>query len=121
MERSSRRRLRALGLGAAAAALVAAPAAIAAFTSDATTANVTLGSASEPSIVLGGLKGVGNARVPWIALSEPQNATGPKQVFVEKFAAGAFSLQGTSLNFNPLVDASHPSIDFAGKGFTVPW
>jgi hypothetical protein len=122
MNRSSRRRRRALGLlGAAAAALVAAPAAIAAFTSDGTTANVTLQPGQEPSIVLGGLKGVGNARVPWIALSEPQSSGAPKQVFVEKFAGGAFSLQGTALNFNPLVDATHPSIDFAGKGSSVPW
>ncbi|MDX6646659.1 MAG: hypothetical protein QOK40_2386 [Miltoncostaeaceae bacterium] len=121
MQRSSRRRLRALGLGAAAVALAAAPVAIAAFTSDGTTANATLASAGEPSIVLGGLKGVGNARVPWIALSEPQNVGGPNQVFVQKFAGGVFTLQGASLNFDQQVAASHPSIDFAGKGVTVPW
>jgi hypothetical protein len=122
MERSSRRRLRALGLGAAAAALVAAPAAIAAFTTDGTTANVVpVQPAGDPSIALGGLTGAGTARVPWIALTQPQSGGGPRQLFVEKFAAGGYALQGASLNFNPLIDATHPSIDFAGKGFTVPW
>jgi hypothetical protein len=120
--RRSRLKLRSVTVGAAALAAVAAPA-YAAFTLDGTTANVpgNLQPAGEPSVVLGGLKGVGNARVPWLAQTEPNPGGGPRQVFVEKFAGGAFSLQGDSLNFNPAEEGNHPSIDFAGANSSVPW
>jgi hypothetical protein len=123
--RPRRRRLRlsAWAVGAAALTAAAAVPAVAAFVIDGTVANVpgNLQPASSPSIVLGGLKGHGNARVPWIAQLEPAPSGGPDQVFVEKFAAGQFSQQGDSLNFDTAQHATHPDIDFAGSNFSVPW
>jgi hypothetical protein len=115
-------RLRTLALGATALSALAAPA-LASFTLDGTTANVpgNLQPASEPSVVLGSLKGHGNARVPWLAQVEPNSGGGPTQVFVEKFAGGQFSVQGDSLNFDPNRHVTHPDIDFAGANFSVPW
>jgi hypothetical protein len=118
--RRRRLRLRSLALGTVALSAAAAPA-YAAFQLDGSTANVNAQAASEPSLVLGGLKGHGNARVPWLAQVEPNAGGGPTQVFVEKFAAGKFSLQGGSLNFDPAQGVTHPDIDFAGANFGVPW
>ena len=112
-----------IGAAVAAVAAVGAVPAYAAFQLDGTTANVpgNLQPAGQPKVVLGGLKGTGFARVPWLAQTEPNPGGGPNQILVEKFANNAFSLQGNSLNFNPAEDASDPSIDFAGKGSSVPW
>jgi hypothetical protein len=121
--RRPRIRLRSAVIGAAALSAAAAAPALAAFTLDGSIANVpgNLQPASEPSVVLGGLKGHGSARVPWIAQVEPNAGGGPTQVFVEKLAGGQFSLQGESLNFNPAEPVTHPDIDFAGANFSVPW
>jgi hypothetical protein len=75
----------------------------------------------EPSIVLGGLKGVGNARVPWIAQSAANPGGGARQIFTVVSKNGVYTQEGDSLNFNPEVDADHPDIDFAGAGNKVPW
>jgi len=116
-------RLRSALIGVAALSAAAAAPALAAFTLDGSIANVpgNLQPASEPSVVLGSLKGHGNARVPWVAQVEPNAGGGPTQVFVEKLAGGQFSLQGESLNFNPAEHVTHPDIDFAGTNFSVPW
>src|SRR6185295_3769194 len=96
--RRPRIRLRSAVIGAAALSAVAAAPALAAFTLDGSIANVpgNLQPASEPSVVLGGLKGHGSARVPWIAQVEPNAGGGPTQVFVEKFAGGQFSVPWTA-------------------------
>ena len=72
--------------GVAAVATVGLVPAFAAFTLDGTTANTpgNLQAAGQPSIVLGGLKGVGNARVPWIAQTQPNPGGGARQIFVER-------------------------------------
>ncbi len=118
--RRRRPRLRTWALGAAALSAAAVPA-YAAFQLDGPTANATPQPGSEPSVVLGGLKGHGAARVPWLAQVEANAAGGPTQVLVQKFAAGKFSLQGGSLNNDPNQPVTHPDIDFAGANFSVPW
>lgn len=113
---------RRLVLAGAVLALAAAPA-VAAFTLDGVSANIPGNPqpSGQPSIALGSLAGHGNPRVPWIAQVEPPAGGGAEQIFVDKFAAGRFSLQGDSLNLNPSASASHPDIDFAGAAFNTPW
>jgi hypothetical protein len=64
----------------------------------------------------------GNARVPWVAFSQPVSGSGD-QIFVRAFKGGAWHTEGfpQSLNEDASQNASAPSIDFTGPGRSVPW
>src|SRR5438876_766092 len=116
---------------AALAALLAAPAARAAFLplpANGSQVNNDLANAIDPnqdagvSDVAGGAVTAGKVPVPW-ATFEQKVAGGEQQIFVRAFKNGAWVTQGfpASLNIDPTVEAEAPSIDFAGAGRTVPW
>ncbi len=83
--------------------------------------------------VVGGALTAGGPAVPWAIFR--QNPSGPDQIFVRSFAAGAWKTRGigtvggksngspssASLNFDQGQDGEVPAIDFAGAGRTVPW
>ena len=115
----------------AASALLAAPAARAAFLPlPATGAQVNDDPANsiDPSLaagisdVAGGAVTAGKVEVPW-ATFEQRVAGSEPQIFVRAFKNGAWVTQGlpASLNLDPTEEAEAPSIDFAGAGRTVPW
>src|SRR3989449_622724 len=116
---------------AALAALLAAPAARAAFLplpANGSQVNNDLANAIDPnqdagvSDVAGGAVTAGKVPVPW-ATFEQKVAAGEQQIFVRAFKNGAWVTQGfpASLNIDPTEEAEAPSIDFAGAGRTVPW
>src|SRR5947208_13708525 len=116
---------------AALAALLAAPAARAAFLplpANGSQVNNDLANAIDPnqdagvSDVAGGAVTAGKVPVPW-ATFEQKIADGEQQIFVRAFKNGAWVTQGSpaSLNIDPTQEAEAPSIDFAGAGRTVPW
>src|SRR5437667_1684356 len=116
---------------AALAALLAAPAARAAFLplpANGSQVNNDLANAIDPnqdagvSDVAGGAVTAGKVPVPW-ATFEQKVAGGEQQIFVRAFKNGAWVTQGfpASLNIDPTQEAEAPSIDFAGTGRTVPW
>src|SRR3989441_6373155 len=116
---------------AALAALLAAPAARAAFLplpANGSQVNNDLANAIDPnqdagvSDVAGGAVTAGKVPVPW-ATFEQKVAGGEQQIFVRAFKNGAWVTQGfpASLNIDPAAEAEAPSIDFAGAGRTVPW
>ena len=74
------------------------------------------------SDVAGGAVTAGKVQVPW-ATFEQKVAGGEQQIFVRAFKNGAWVTQGfpASLNIDPTEEAEAPSIDFAGAGRTVPW
>ena len=116
---------------AAAAALLAAPAARASFLplpAGGSQVNDDLANAIDPnqdagvSDVTGGAVTAGKVEVPW-ATFEQKVADGAQQIFVRAFKSGAWVTQGfpASLNVDPTEEAEAPSIDFAGARRTVPW
>src|SRR5438874_1448531 len=116
---------------AALAALLAAPAARAAFLplpANGSQVNNDLANAIDPnqdagvSDVAGGAVTAGKVPVPW-ATFEQKVAGGEQQIFARAFKNGAWVTQGfpASLNIDPSQEAEAPSIDFAGTGRTVPW
>src|SRR3989454_451330 len=116
---------------AALAALLAAPAARAAFLplpANGSQVNNDLANAIDPnqdagvSDVAGGAVTAGKLEVPW-ATFEQKVADGEQQIFVRAFKNGAWVTQGfpASLNIDQTEEAEAPSIDFAGAGRTVPW
>ncbi len=126
--RSLRRTIAAL---AAAAVLLAAPAARAAFLplpAKGSQVNDDLADAIDPrqdagvSDVAGGAVMAGKVQVPW-ATFEQKAAPGAQHIFVRAFKNGAWVTQGSpaSLNIDATQEAEAPSIDFAGAGRTVPW
>jgi hypothetical protein len=74
------------------------------------------------SDVAGGTVKAGNVQVPW-ATFEQKVGDDEQQIFVRAFKNGAWVTQGSpaSLNIDPTQEAEAPSIDFAGRGRTVPW
>jgi hypothetical protein len=115
----------------AASALVAAPAAHAAFLplpASGAQVNDDPANSIDPrqdagvSDVVGGALTAGKGAVPW-ATFEQTVAAGAQQIFVRAFKNGAWVTQGfpASLNIDPAQEAEAPSIDFAGTGRTVPW
>src|SRR2546428_12933444 len=116
---------------AALAALLAAPAARAAFLplpANGSQVNNDLANAIDPdqdagvSDVAGGAVTAGKVPDPW-ATFEQKVAGGEQQIFMRAFKSGAWVTQGSpaSLNIDPTQEAEAPSIDFAGTGRTVPW
>ncbi|TMA92642.1 MAG: hypothetical protein E6J77_05480, partial [Deltaproteobacteria bacterium] len=116
---------------AALAALLAAPAARAAFLplpANGSQVNNDLANAIDPnqdagvSDVAGGAVTAGKVPVPW-ATFEQKVAGGEQQIFARAFKNGAWVTQGfpASLNIDPTQEAEAPSIDFAGTGRPVPW
>ena len=115
----------------AASALLAAPAAHAAFLPlPATGAQVnddpvnSIDPSEDAGVadVAGGSLTAGKVQVPW-ATFEQRVAGGGQHIFVRAFKNGAWVTQGfpASLNIDPTEEAEAPSIDFAGAGRTVPW
>src|SRR5439155_459406 len=115
----------------AASALLAAPAAHAAFLPlPATGAQVnddpvnSIDPSEDAGVadVAGGTLTAGKVQVPW-ATFEQRVAGGGQHIFVRAFKNGAWVTQGfpASLNIDPTEEAEAPSIDFAGAGRTVPW
>src|SRR5438552_1732779 len=115
----------------AARALLAAPAAHAAFLPlPATGAQVnddpvnSIDPSEDAGVadVAGGSLTAGKVQVPW-ATFEQRVAGGGQHIFVRAFKNGAWVTQGfpASLNIDPTEEAEAPSIDFAGAGRTVPW
>src|SRR5438034_1016564 len=122
---------RTIGGLVALAALLAAPAARAAFLplpANGSQVNNDLANAIDPnqdagvSDVAGGAVTAGKVPVPW-ATFEQKVAGGEQQIFVRAFKNGAWVTQGfpASLNIDAIEEAEAPSIDFAGAGRTVPW
>src|SRR3989440_10761928 len=122
---------RTIGGLAALAAVLAAPAARAAFLplpANGSQVNNDLANAIDPnqdagvSDVAGGAVTAGKVPVPW-ATFEQKVADGEQQIFVRAFKNGAWVTQGSpaSLNIDPTVEAEAPSIDFAGAGRATPW
>src|SRR5437016_4914278 len=122
---------RTIGGLAALAAVLAAPAARAAFLplpANGSQVNNDLANAIDPnqdagvSDVAGGAVTAGKLEVPW-ATFEQKVADGEQQIFVRAFKNGAWVTQGfpASLNIDQTEEAEAPSIDFAGAGRTVPW
>ena len=115
----------------AASALLATPAARAAFlplpangaqVNDDSSSSIDPSQDAGVSDVAGGALTAGKVAVPW-ATFEQQVAGGAQQIFVRAFKSGAWVTQGSpaSLNIDPTQEAEAPSIDFAGTGRTVPW
>ena len=115
----------------AASALLAAPAAHAAFLPlPATGAQVnddpvnSIDPSEDAGVadVAGGTLTAGKVQVPW-ATFEQRVAGGGQHIFVRALENGAWVTQGfpASLNIDPTEEAEAPSIDFAGAGRTVPW
>src|SRR5437763_16317444 len=115
---------------AALAALLAAPAARAAFLplpANGSQVNNDLANAIDPnqdagvSDVAGGAVTAGKVQVPWATFE--QKSRDSQQIFVRAFKNGAWVTQGfpASLNIDSTAEAEAPSIDFAGAGRTVPW
>jgi hypothetical protein len=115
----------------AASALLATPAARAAFlplpatgaqVNDDPVNSIDPSLAAGISDVTGGAVTAGKVQVPW-ATFEQRVAGSEQQIFVRAFKNGAWVTQGlpASLNLDPTEEAEAPSIDFAGTGRTVPW
>src|SRR5438132_1383736 len=115
---------------AALAALLAAPAARAAFLplpANGSQVNNDLANAIDPnqdagvSDVAGGAVTAGKVQFPWATFE--QKSRDSQQIFVRAFKNGAWVTQGfpASLNIDSTAEAEAPSIDFAGTGRTVPW
>jgi hypothetical protein len=115
----------------AAGALLATPAARAAFlplptsgaqVNDDPANSIDPGLAAGISDVTGGAVTAGKIQVPWAAF-EQRVAGGEQQIFARAFKNGAWVTQGSpaALNIDPTDEAEAPSIDFAGSGRTVPW
>src|SRR5439155_14713418 len=113
----------------AASALLAAPAAHAAFLPlPATGAQVnddpvnSIDPSEDAGVadVAGGSLTAGKVQVPW-ATFEQRVAGGGQHIFVRAFKNGAWVTQGfpASLNIDPTEEAEAPSIDFAGAGRVV--
>ena len=71
--------------------------------------------------VAGGAVGAGHVNVPWATFE--QKLDDAQEIFVRAFKNGVWVTQGNpaSLNIDQTEEAEGPSIDFAGKGRTVPW